>query len=78
MSDKSKKESNDNMVSLAEKMAENAQGLVADFFESILRFMKDAARWYEDASKRIREYLRRFFFALLRFMSALAKQSLFS
>ena len=77
MSNKSRKKSDDNMVSMAEKMAENAQGLAANFFESIVRFMKDAARWYEDASRRIREYLRRFFSALIRFISALGKLSLF-
>ena len=77
MSDKNKKKSDDNMVSVAEKMAERAQGLAASFFESILRFMKDTAHWYEDASKRIREYLRRFFSAFLRLFSALGKLSLF-
>ncbi|MCI5142720.1 MAG: hypothetical protein D3909_13555 [Candidatus Electrothrix sp. ATG1] len=77
MSDKDKKKSDDNMVSMAEKMAEDAQGLTASFFESILRFMKDAAHWYEDVSKRIREYLTRFFSALLRLFSALGKLSLF-
>ena len=76
MSDK-KKTDNDGMVSMAEKMAEEAQKLVANFFESILRFMKDAALWYEDASKRIREYLTRIFSALLIFFTALGKLSLF-
>ena len=74
---KDKKKSDDNMVSMTEKMAEEAQRLVSNFFESMLRFMKDTAHWYEDASKRIREYLTRFFSALLRLFSALGKLSLF-
>ena len=77
MSDRNENKPDNGMVSGIEKMAEEIQGLVAIFFESILRFMKDAAHWYEDAGKRIREYLARFFSALFKFLGALGKLSLF-
>ncbi len=72
-----KNKSNKNAVSDIEKLAESSQEFVKKFLESTICFMKDAAHWYEEARKRIQEYLSRFFSALSTLLRALAKLGLF-